>query len=65
MVGCGLVGVDVGGGVCPVLVLPVGHSPRVGSQLAGAGFPGSTVGWHPAKISTAASIVTEAFIVTS
>jgi len=41
----------------PVFVVPVGHSPRDGSQATGDGFPGSTVRWHPASITAAARVV--------
>jgi hypothetical protein len=55
VVGGGFVGVLDGG--WPVFGVPVGHSPRDGSQLAGDGFPVSTVRWHPASISAAIMVV--------
>jgi hypothetical protein len=41
----------------PVFGVPVGHSPRDGSQFAGDGLPVSTVRWHPASISAATMAV--------
>jgi hypothetical protein len=49
------VGVVVGG-VWPVAGVPVGQSPRVGSQLLGDGLPVSTVRWQAVAISAAAAM---------